>query len=329
MTDDRIKKVVVTGGAGYIGSVLVGQLLNSGYRVKVIDRLTFGGESLSNFKDNQNFSLSVSDISDYGSVRDELNGFDAVVHLAAIVGDPACKKYPDEAVKVNRIGSNNLLEAAFENNLKRFVFASTCSNYGKMPDPNGFVNEETELNPVSLYAELKVEFEEKLLSLDEEIVPVVLRFATAFGLSYRPRFDLTVNEFTKELVLNRKLDIYGEQFWRPYCHTTDLARACCLMLGADQSEVSTEAFNVGSNEENYQKKTLVEKILKLEPDKKDNVSYIKKEEDLRDYRVNFDKISNCLNFEINRTVDDGIFEIRKALLSSIIENPDSEKYRNI
>ena len=323
-------KILVTGGAGYIGSVLIGQILDKGLSVRTIDNLSFGGRGLKPFYKNQLFEFIKGNICNKSDMSDAINGLDTVIHLAAIVGDPACKKYPELAQKVNKDGSEMLYKTALDNGVKRFVFISTCSNYGKMADPNGFVDEDSELNPVSHYAELKVGFEKFLLdNKNDDIAPVILRFSTAYGLSPRPRFDLTVNEFTKELLLNRKLDIYGEQFWRPYCHTSDLAKAILISVDADKSKVANQAFNVGNNQENYRKKDVIELILNKLPQMKKNISYVKKDEDPRNYRVNFDKINSMLGFETKNTVSDGIDEIIDAINKKIIDNPDDIVFRNL
>ncbi len=324
------QKILVTGGAGYIGSVLIGQLLQAGYAVRTIDNLSFGDDSLSAYVQHENFELVVGDITNKDDCNKAVESVDAIVHLAAIVGDPACQQQPERATSVNRDGSQNILNAAQDANVKRFVFASTCSNYGKMSDPDGYVDETTALNPISLYAELKVEFENILMNLEHtSMVPICLRFATAYGLSPRIRLDLTVNEFTKELALGRKLEIYGEQFWRPYCHTTDIARAIILALKADEKIVSHQAFNVGDTNENYQKKTIVDLILKQLPEAIKNVSYVAKEEDPRDYRVNFDKIKNSLFFETEKNLPDGIKEYIDLIKSKSLKDPDSSTYKNI
>ena len=161
-----------------------------------------------------------------------------------------------------------------------------------MTDPEAFVTEESEVSPVSLYAETKVAVEQFLLSQDNNnnCKPTCLRFSTVYGLSLRPRFDLTVNEFAKELALGRELVIFGEQFWRPYCHVYDLARSVVTVIEADAQKVSFEVYNVGDTTENYQKKMIVDEVMKLIPDAK--IKYVSKNEDPRDYRVNFDKIKS-------------------------------------
>ncbi len=324
-----MKKILVTGGAGYIGSVLVRQLLAQGYYVRVIDSLKFGGDALYDVLMHPNFEFQRGDVRDRADVQKAVQGMDGVCHLAAIVGDPACKKFADEAREVNGEGSKLLFEAAEEAGVDRFVFASTCSNYGKMEDPGSFVHENSELRPVSLYAELKVAYEKYLLEdrKDSKMAATALRFSTVYGFSSRIRFDLTVNEFTRDVAVGKELVIFGQQFWRPYCHVDDLAGACVLVLGQPREKVKAEVFNVGSTEENYTKGMLIEEIGKVAPEIQ--VRYVEQLDDPRDYRVNFDKITHDLGFKITKTVPDGIREIYKTVKSGIIDDPYSSKFRNI
>lgn len=325
-----MKKVLVTGGAGYIGSVLVRLLLEQDYQVVVVDNLSFGGESLVELFNNPRFTFVKGDVRDEVLMEEVLKEIDYVAHLAAIVGDPACAKEPELTRSINLDGSKKLYEIAAKQGVERFIFASTCSNYGKMDDADGFVNEESTLAPVSLYAETKVEFEQFLLGQKQNgatCIPTCLRFSTVYGLSPRLRFDLTVNEFTKELALDRELVIFGEQFWRPYCHVVDLSRSVVEVMGADQDKVAFEVFNVGSTDENYQKKMIVDEIQKRLPEAK--IKYVEKHEDPRDYRVNFDKISQVLDFKITKTVPDGIDQILQVVKDGFIVNPDDGRYKNI
>lgn len=322
-----MKKILVTGGAGYIGSVLVRILLKKRYKVRVIDNLMFGGESLIELFNYPEFEFVKGDVRIEKDIRKALDGVDGVVNLAAIVGDPACAKTPDLAREINFVATKRLYEVANEMDVSRFVFASTCSNYGKM-EGDTFVTEDSKLAPVSLYAETKVSSEEFLLnqSRSNSCKPTSLRFSTVYGLSERPRFDLTVNEFTKELALNRELVIFGEQFWRPYCHVYDLARSVVLVLETDESKVAYEVFNVGDTSENYTKKMIVDEIVKQIPDSK--IEYIQKNEDPRDYRVNFDKIKNILGFEITMKVPQGVAQIKKVVQEGFLNNVDDPKYKN-
>ncbi|RYY71919.1 MAG: NAD(P)-dependent oxidoreductase [Chitinophagaceae bacterium] len=322
-------KVLVTGGAGYIGSVLVRQLLDKGYKVRAFDSLKFGGDALYDVMLHPDFEFVKGDIRNEAEVADALKGIDAVAHLAAIVGDPACKKYSDEANETNWQGSVALFEAAEKAGVSRFVFASTCSNYGKMPDPDSFVVETSELNPVSLYAELKVKFEKYLLEerKDSRICSTALRFSTVYGFSPRIRFDLTVNEFTRNATINGEQEIWGAQFWRPYCHVDDLARAVILVLESEEAKVRANVFNVGTTEENYNKGMIIEEVCKVVPNTK--VNYVEMNEDPRDYRVNFDKIKNELGFTITKKVPDGVKEIYTLLSTGIVTDSFSQKFRNI
>ncbi len=323
------KRILVTGGAGYIGSILVRLLLERGYKVRVLDVLLFGGESLLELFNNPDFEFIRGDVRDKQTLEKALQDVDYVVHLAAIVGDPACARQPELATQVNLEATKNLYNLAEQYGVRRFVFASTCSNYGKMEDPDAYVDENSPLRPVSHYARTKVEAELFLLNQPRTNVckPTVLRFATVYGISPRMRFDLTVNEFTKELVLGRELIVYGEQFWRPYCHVVDLARSVVLALETKQEKVAFEVFNVGDTSENYRKQMIVDEIVKQIPNAK--IKYVKKDEDPRDYRVSFEKIKRVLGFKITKRVPDGIRQIKQVLESGIITDPDSPKYKNI
>lgn len=323
------RTILVTGGAGYIGSVLVSILLARGYRVRVLDRLMFGGEPIVNHLNDRAFEFLAGDVRDQAMCRKATQGVDAVVHLAAIVGDPACAKEPELSRSTNLDGTQLIYDMAESNRVPKFVFASTCSNYGKMDTPDGFVTEESALAPVSLYAETKVAVERFLLGKDKKngCKPTCLRFSTVYGLSPRVRFDLTVNEFTKELAIGRKLIVFGEQFWRPYCHVVDLARSVVSVLEAVDEDVAFEVFNVGDTCQNFTKKMIVEEIQRQIPNCE--VEYIEKKEDPRDYRVNFDKIRERLGFQITKTVPEGVSQIYQAIRQGFFVDPDEGKYRNV
>jgi nucleoside-diphosphate-sugar epimerase len=321
--------ILVTGGAGYIGSALVARLLGRGYQVRVLDNLSCGGEALLPWLGSADFELIVGDIRSKKDIVRSVSDCRAVVHLAAIVGDPACAAQPELARAINGNAPRALYQAAVDSGVDRFIFASTCSNYGQMPDSEGYVDETSPLNPVSLYAELKVACEKFLLNEPQDRMTTgCLRFATAYGLSPRPRFDLTVNEFTRDLTLGQPLEIYGEQFWRPYCHVADLSQACQAALEIDIAQVAGRAFNVGDSAENYRKKDLIELITTELPEAAKLVSYVSRDEDPRDYRVNCDLIASQLGFEITRRVPDGIKEIIHAIRTGVLSNPRDQRYSN-
>ena len=324
--------ILVTGGAGYVGSGLLRELLSEGYNVTCVDKLMFGGESLLDIWHNENFNFIKCDINDWSSFEKILieGQFNAVIHLAAIVGDPACRIHSELAIKTNWDSTKWLLDQSMRLRIKKFIFASTCSNYGKMDDPKSFVDEKSTLAPVSLYAELKVKFENYMLSeieKNDDFCPTSLRFSTVYGLSPRMRFDLTVNEFTKDLSMGKELTIFGEKFWRPYCHVKDFSNAFITVLGAAKEKVAYNVFNVGDTEENYTKQMLVDEIIKIIPDAK--INYIEKNEDPRDYRVNSDKIKHELGFKITMRVPDGIDEVKRMIQEGVIQNPEDQRYYNI
>lgn len=322
------RSVLVTGAAGYIGSVLVRQLLAAGYAVRGVDTLLFGGESLIEVLEHPAFEFRNADVRDADAMAAAVDGMTHVVHLAAIVGDPACATQPELAQETNHDASIRLHGLAEAAGAERFVFASTCSNYGKSSDPDGFVSETSELRPVSLYARTKVAVEQHLLGAARNgCAPTCLRFSTVYGLSPRPRFDLTVNEFTRDLALGRELVVFGEQFWRPYCHVRDLARSVGAVLAADADAVAYDVFNVGDSDENYRKESIVSLILEQVPD--GAVRYVAKDEDPRDYRVAFEKIRERLGFEITRRVPDGIREIKNAVVMGIFADPFDARYGNV
>jgi len=321
--------VLVTGGAGYLGSALVGELLEAGYRVRALDLLVHGSpNSLLHVWGSRRFDFVRADIRDDEAVRRALEGMTAVVHLAAIVGDPACARDPELAREVNYDATGRLLALADGANVQKFVFASTCSNYGKADDDGkALVTEDWPLKPISIYAETKVEAEKAVLRHARDgFCTTCLRFATVYGVSPRMRFDLTVNEFARDVALGRELVVYGEQFWRPYIHVRDAARAVQVALQTVDDELCGEVFNVGSTQENYRKLDLVELLTARFPDAV--IRFVQRDEDPRDYRVSFEKIRSQLAFRPEASVNDGIDEIVALLRSGVLADPDAAVYRN-
>lgn len=320
--------ILVTGGAGYVGSALTPLLLNAGHNVRVLDHLAYGGESLLGVWCHPGFEFVRGDVCDRATIRAALSGQDAVVHLAAIVGDPACARHPALARATNLDASLALIEESRGAGVGRFIFASTCSNYGKMKDADLYVDEESELSPISLYAETKVAVEMELLRGGGKHgwCPTPLRFSTVYGVSPRMRFDLTVNEFTMEMLTKKHLTVFGEQFWRPYVHVCDAARAIHLVLGSPAESVGGYVFNVGATDQNFQKLQLVEMIRPYAPDAL--VEFVHKDEDPRDYRVSFSRITSQLGYKTSRTVPQGIAELARLVRENIVGNFGDGKYRN-
>ena len=322
-------KILLTGGAGYLGSVTARFLLDEGHEVTVLDSLLHGGQAVQGLYVYDNFHFVRGDVRSSTDVDRALDGADAVVHLAAIVGDLACAREPELSRDVNLGASLQLFQASRRTGVKRFVFASTCSNYGRMEDTAQLATEETPLQPVSLYAETKVAVERALRDSQDPKSPcvTVLRFATLFGLSPRMRLDLTVNEFTADLVSNKELEVFGQQFWRPYVHVRDAARAIVRVLNSDEAEVQDQVFNVGDTDQNYQKGQLVD-LVRDQITRPVDVTYVRKDEDPRDYRVSFQKIAQRLDFRVTRTVPDGIRELADAIEQGVISDLENARYRN-
>jgi nucleoside-diphosphate-sugar epimerase len=318
-------KVLVTGGAGYVGSALVRQLLDRGRQVRVLDSLLHGSVPSLLGVWCGDLEFQRGDVRDAAARSSALEGVEAVVHLAAIVGDPACARAPEEAERVNRDASIDLLGEARDAGVRQFVFASTCSNYGRAGN-EVLATEQWPLQPVSLYAETKVAAEVEILAAsDERFATTCLRLATVYGPSARMRFDLTVNEFTRDVFSGLDLVVYGEQFWRPYVHVRDAARAIMATLEADHATVAGEVFNVGDTDENYRKIDLVG-LLQERADF--DVSYVHRDEDPRDYRVDFGKIHSSMGFEVSARVPDGIDEVASLVQSGLLEDPFAACYRN-
>jgi nucleoside-diphosphate-sugar epimerase len=319
---------LVTGGSGYVGAPAVRELQQSGRSVRVLDSLLHGQQQVAAEQRAAGVEIIEGDIRDPEARRAALAGADEVIHLAAIVGDPACARDPETSTEVNVEATRSLLEDVRQAGVRRMVFASTCSNYGRMADPTVPIDEEAALAPVSLYAEQKVQMEQMIMGSSENgLTTTCLRFATVYGTAPRMRFDLTVNEFTRDLWADRTLEVYGEQFWRPYVHVEDAARSAVTVLDAPPETVRGEVFNVGRSSENFRKLDLVAQI--REATTRGSVSYVPRDEDPRDYKVSFEKIRRVLGFETRRTTRDGIAEILAALDEKAFGDPYEPRFRNI
>jgi nucleoside-diphosphate-sugar epimerase len=315
-------RVLVTGGAGYIGSMVVGRLLAAGHEVAVLDLLRHGQRAVAADLEQRGARIVVGDVRDAAARTTALEGADALVHLAAIVGDPACAQDPQLSQAVNVDASRALFAEAA--GVPRIVFASTCSNYGRMADPTVALDESAPLAPVSLYASQKVEIEQELLGGG---AATCLRFATVYGVSPRMRFDLTVNEFTRDLWAGRVLEVYGGQFWRPYVHVGDAARAIELVLALPDEQVGGRVFNVGDSGENYRKQDLVEMITGHLG--RGEVRFVERNEDPRDYRVSFERVRGELGFNVLQRVPGGIADVTEALEAGRFEDPFGASHSNL
>ncbi len=313
-------KILLLGGEGYIGRVVSEFLINKSNYVISYDNLIYGQK---NNTDQESFKFIKGDIADGKKIHKILEEVDYVVILVGLVGDPITKKYPYESSLINNNYLKDIIKIIFKLNLKKLIFISTCSNYGLIND-NDEADENFELNPLSLYAKSKVEIEKYLLDYkDNNTETTILRFSTAFGLSPRMRFDLTVNEFVREMYVNKNISVFDEDTWRPYCHIYDFARAIWRVLNEKTQICKNQIYNVGSSNNNYSKRMIVEKILKKIPNAK--VSYREKGEDRRNYRVNFNKIKKEIGFMTKFTIDNGITEILNVLKEGKYSTINKEK----
>ncbi len=304
-----MKKILLIGGAGYVGLAVTEYLLKQNIFVNNLDNFIynhkFGTKKFIPFK---NFNLIDGNYCNKNKLDEALKDVSDVIFLAGLVGDPITKKYPNLNQKYNIDGVKNCLNYLNDKKINKFIFVSTCSNYGLIPD-NALANEEYELKPLSLYAKAKVEIENYILknSSNFNFESIILRFATAFGLSERMRFDLTVNEFTLDLLKGNTLEVYDPDTWRPYCHVRDFAKIMMNVLETKNGELNSQIFNCGSNSNNHTKRDIIN-IIKS---KIDNTNVIFKEGDTdpRNYKVDFSKLKKKFSFTPNISVSEGVQEI--------------------
>lgn len=320
------RTVLVTGAAGYIGGRLVRDLLaDPATKVIGVDwcRMPHRDAGVHEILDHDRFELVEEDIRDTRAIARHIRRVDAIVHLAAVVGEPACNADPELARTINLDASLRLAQEAAGAGVGHFVFVSTCSNYG-IADPDSLAAEDDVLNPISLYAETKVGVEEALTGMPD-LPATRLRLATVYGIAPRMRFDLTVNQFAIEALTQGRLSIYGEEHWRPYVHVHDVARAICAVLDSPERTIGT-VFNVGSTDENYTKRMMYgllrERFPALEAD------WVGSGPDPRSYRVSFERLANTLSFEIEHRVPAGMDEIIAAARGGAFAEPSSALYRN-
>jgi nucleoside-diphosphate-sugar epimerase len=318
-------RVLLVGGAGYIGSVLSSHLLENGYSVTCLDRMIYRHHhTVWPFIGCESYRFIRGDMGNPVDLTRALEDVRQVVILAGLVGDPITKKYPQESEAINLQGIRTLLDELEGKELERVIFVSTCSNYGLIPE-SVEATEDYELKPLSLYAKHKVDIEQRLLGLKDKVgySATVLRFATAFGLSPRMRFDLTVSEFTRELYLGHELLVFDAHTWRPYCHVKDLSEAIRCVLAAKADRVHFEVFNVGGESNNYTKQMIVDEIMHQVP--KGKVKYQEHGSDPRNYRVSFKKIREQLGFSIQYSIRRGVQELLEALREGLFDNIESQR----
>ncbi len=324
---------LITGGAGFLGSYLVGELLRRGFKVTVLDCLLFGGESLLSFLSNPDFHFVKTDVWEpralKASVRSDWPPPDGIVHLAALAGFPACQAVGKQvAWRYNVEATEHLFEQAVALKIPRFIYISTYSNYGLGESGEG-VTEETPLNPQSLYAETKVASEKVLENTgDSSIASVIFRLTSVYGLSPRPRFDLIVNQFVWEAFRNHELLIYQRGYSRSFIHIQDAVAGIIMGLEAPEDTVQGEIFNLGAETGNLTKDQVVELILKRLPETTIYYKDLTFGGDMGDITISIEKIKDKLGFKSQKTVDDGIRELLDAIQLGLVKDPADSRYRN-
>jgi len=333
-------KILIFGGAGYLGGCLVPLLMEAGHEVTVFDLLLHGPAAVAPLAGRPGFRLVQADIRDLGAVAASLPGHQAVILLAALVGEPACARDPAATVAINYLAPLAVFRAAAYYGVERFIFASTDSCYGAQERVR--LTEEAPLRPLGLYAELKARVERELLAVlaaecgnqpgggAEPGRPgcrlTILRLATLYGPAPRMRFDLILNLLAREAALGRTAKIFSGEQWRPFVHVRDAARAFALALAADPKVVAGQVFNVGSNHQNIQFRDIGELLGLVLP--RARVETVPQPPDLRDYHVAFDKISRTLGFRPDFELEDGLREIAAGLAAGTWGDPDDPRHRN-
>jgi nucleoside-diphosphate-sugar epimerase len=296
-------RILITGGAGYLGSKLTETLLSQEHNVIVYDNLFFGSVGIIPFLDNPKYKLIKNTINNLELIEAVVKDVDYVIHLAAIVGEPSCKQYESSVYGVNSGATSWISKCAYNYDIP-LLFLSTCSNYGKT---DKVVREDSLLEPLGLYADSKIQAEEIVLDNKQ----LVLRMSTLFGVSYRVRYDITINEFVYQYYRDKLLKVYGEDTWRPYLHVQD---ACNMIIKCMEKDLRG-VYNVGFNNLNYQKKEIVNTIVEYLGDGK--IEYVDFD-DPRDYQVNFDKIQNELNCQYKFSLEDGIRELYETIQRGMV-----------
>ena len=316
--------VLVVGGAGYIGSIVVRKLLDRGMHVRLLDKLTYGDSAIAALLGHPRLEFLHGDCRNIQDVVRAMSGVRDVIHLAAIVGDPACAADDQNAREINYAATRMMLEVAKGYGVQRFLFASSCSVYGAS---DYIVDEQSATMPISLYAETKLNSERVLLDAKSETFhPVILRFATVFGLAPRPRFDLVVNLLTAKAFQEGVITIFNGDQWRPFIHVEDVAEAVCQTLEAPLSAVSGEIFNVGDDRLNYNLTQVADLIHSEFPETR--IEHVENA-DRRNYRVSFQKIRERISFECAKSIEEGVHDLRIAFERGLISNYKDPLYSNL
>ena len=319
---DNENNILVIGGEGYVGNVVIKKLLDEKYKILSLDNLIYNQDiKTRSYYKNHSYSFKKIDIRDEYLDIIDFSKFKSILLFAGLVGDPITKKYPELSIEINENSIMRIINHCIKFDNINIIFISTCSNYGFIKE-NLYASEKHELNPLSIYAKSKVKIENYLISHNSVLNSTILRFATAFGLSERMRFDLTLNEFTKDIYLKKKLEVYDADTWRPYCHVKDFAKLISIILSSPKNLIKNEIFNAGSNENNFTKRDIIN-CISSNISSSNVVNYLKKSNDPRNYKVDFSKVKNMLGFSADCSLDYGVKEIINAFEKN--KFPDIDK----
>ncbi len=323
------ERVLVTGGAGYLGSVLVPLLLDEGYEVTVLDRLYFGREPLAPVLDHPRLRLVEGDLRYLDAQDGLLDGVHSVVHLASLSNDPACDLKPKRTERINYEATMELARRSARAGAQRFLFASSCSVYGSNPAP--LVDEESELHPVSLYAQMKQKAEQGLMLLPAPGMAIAaFRMATLYGLSPRMRFDLAINLMVMNAIQKGVIHVMGGgRQWRPFLHVVDAARAYLHALRAPVDLIDHQVYNLGSDEQNYQIQQLAEIVRELLPEANVQVETVPDDDDRRSYRVTFQRAVEVLGYRPQCQVEESVIEIARAIRSGAMADCSDSRFYTV
>ena len=314
------KKIIVTGGAGYIGCHVVEELIKSNYQVTVIDRLSFDANSLKEIKHDKNLTIIKEDLRNLNNLQSYLDGAETIIHLAALVGEAACKISETDSISTNYDTTMKLCDLARKSKVKKFIFMSTASSYG-VQDTNEIANEKTKLNPVSLYAKTKIDCENDLLKkFVDDIEITIFRPSTVYGHSRRMRFDLILNHLVLDAYLKKEIKVFGPEMVRPLMWVGEPARVYKKVIESQDSKFRSQIFNMGYDNENY-KKIDIAKLVQANFFQNIEMEVIDKDKDLRSYRLDFSKMKKFFNLEPGSN----LLEATKI----IVDNITSKKYGDL
>ncbi len=323
----KLPKILIVGGAGYIGSVLCKKLLKKNYTVKIVDKVLYDKNVINNFIKNKNFSFDKADICDLNTQINVIRDIDVVVFLAEIVGDPACNARPEDALKTNYLSIASMAQLCSHLGISKFIYTSSCSVYG-LDKQNKLLTEKSDLNPISHYARMKIMSEKALLANKNDIFkPTIFRLGTVFGPSLRNRFDLVVNTMAKNAHYNKKINLHGGEQWRPNIHVEDVADGIIASIKSNQKKVGNKIFNLSSDKSNFKIKDIAFAAKKIF--KKSKIDIQKSMVDSRNYRVSSKKFFYSSGFKAKKTINEAYRDFEKLFKNNKNFNPNRKIFSNI